>query len=219
MYNFYDKSDSDLKRDVINELKWDPSVDSTQIKVSSNDGIITLKGTVPHYIEKMAAEQAAQRVGGVRAVADELEVKGKFDKTDEEIARAAVNSLKWNYSVPADIKVAVDKGWITLSGEVEWDYQRTAAKNTVGELLGVSGVMNSITIKSKVQPADIKSLIEDAFKRTAESEGKKINVAVRGDTVILTGSVQSFSEIEDARHAAWMAPGVMTVENKLTVAQ
>jgi osmotically-inducible protein OsmY len=217
MFNFFNKSDDDVKRDVLNELMWDPSVNASQVKVTANDGIVTLSGSVPHFIEKLSAEQAAERVGGVKAVADELEVKGIFDKSDEEIARAALNAFQWNYSVPSDIKVAVEKGWITLSGQVEWDYQRNAAQDAVSELLGVTGVTNSITMKNKAQPSDIKNRIEEALKRSAESEGKKISVSVSGDKVTLTGNVHSISEKDDARLAAWMAPGVTTVENNLTI--
>ena len=179
MFNFVNKTDSEVKRDVINELSWDPSINATQVKVSADNGVVTLRGSVPHYIEKMSAEHSAQRVGGVKAVADELEVKGVFDKTDEEIARAAINAMDWNYSVPEEVKVSVDNGWITLSGEAEWDYQRNAAVDSVSELLGVSGVTNDISLKSKVQPADIKTRIEDALKRSAGSEGRKISVSVR----------------------------------------
>jgi osmotically-inducible protein OsmY len=219
MFNFFNKTDSDIKQDVLNELLWDPSINSSHVKVSANDGIVTLRGTVPHYIEKVAAEQAAQRVGGVKAVADELEVKGLFDKTDEEIAKAAVNALKWNYSVPNDVKVLVTKGWVTLEGESEWDYQRNSAMNAVREILGVRGVSNNIKIKSKNQPSDIKNRIEEALKRSAESESRKISVSVNGDRAILSGKVHSLTEKSEAGHAAWMAPGIMTVENNLIIAQ
>ena len=219
MFNFFNKTDSDVKRDVSNELMWDPSVTSSDVKVSAKDGIVTLRGTVPHYIEKMAAEHAAERVGGVKAVADELEVKTSFDKSDEEIATAAVSALKWNYSVPDNVQVAVEKGWITLTGQADWDYERNAAKDSVSQLMGVCGVTNSMTIKSKVQPSDIKTRIEEALKRSAEAEGRKISVSVSGDKVTLTGNVHSYSEIDDARDAAWMAPGVTTVDNNLTISQ
>jgi osmotically-inducible protein OsmY len=216
MFNFFDKKDSQIQHDVMNELKWDPSVTSTQISVTAKNGIVTLHGSVPHFVEKSMAENAAQRVGGVRAVTDEIEVNLMgLDRSDEDIAEAALNALKWNYSVPDDIKVTVDNGWITLRGEADWDYERTAAQSAVRQLMGVVGVSNKITIKSQVQPSDIKARIEEALKRSAESEGRKINVSVNGDSVTLSGFVESFSEIEDARMAAWNAPGVMSVENNL----
>lgn len=219
VFNFFNKNDLDLKNDVINELMWDPSVTSSKVKVSSKDGIITLSGSVPHYIEKMSAEKAAQRVGGVRVVADELEVMGALDKSDEEIAEASLNAIKWKYSVPDDVKISVDHGWITLTGDVDWNYQRAAAESAVADLLGVNGVTNSIKIKDQVLPSDVKTRIEEALKRSAEAEGRKIHVVVQGDTVTLTGNVHSFGEVEDARFAAWAAPGVMTVINNLTISQ
>jgi osmotically-inducible protein OsmY len=219
MFNFFNKSDSDIKQDVANELMWDSSISASEVKVSAKDGIVTLSGSVLHFIEKVAAEQAAERVGGVKAVADELEVKTIFDKSDEDIAQAALSALKWNYSVPDNVKVSVEKGWITINGEAEWDYERNAAKNSVSQLMGVTGVTNNMTIKSKAQPSDIKTRIEEALKRSAEAEGRKISVSVSGNKVTLSGHVHSFSEIDDAREAAWMAPGVMDVENNLTTSQ
>ena len=221
MFNFFGKTDPQIQEDVINELQWDPSVTAREVTVSANNGIVTLRGSVPHFVEKLAAEHAAQRVGGVKAVADELEVNfmGSTDHSDEEIAQAALNAFKWNYSVPNSVKIAVEKGWVTLSGEVDWDYERNAARNTASELLGVCGVTNSITIKAKAQPSDIKARIESALKRSAESEGRKIDVSVSGDRVTLTGNVHSFSEIEDARLAAFNAPGVMSVDNDLIISQ
>jgi osmotically-inducible protein OsmY len=221
MFNFFEKQDSEIQSDVMNELLWDPSVASSHISATSREGIVTLRGTVPHYFDKVTAEEAVQRVGGVRAVADEIEVDlmGSYRRTDEDIAEAALNALKWNYSTPLNIKVVVEKGWITLSGIADWDYQRSAAKKAVAQLMGVCGVINHITIKSKVQPADVKTRIEAALKRSAESEGRKIGVAINGDQVTLTGKVHSFSEIEDATFAAWNAPGVMKVKNELRIEQ
>ena len=221
MFNFFSKTDSQIKQDVINEIKWDPSVTSTQVIVTANDGIVTLRGSVPHYYEKSKAEDAAQRVGGVRAVADEIEVNmlGSFNRSDEQIAEAAVSAIDWSYSVPKGIKISVEKGWVTLKGEAEWDYQRTAAKDAVSQLRGVRGVTNSISITSKAMSSDVKTRIEDALKRSAESEGRKISVSVSGDKATLTGNVHSFAELEVARHAAWMAPGIMFVDNNLKISQ
>ena len=220
MFNFIRKSDFDLQRDVTSELNWDASITSTQINVSAKDGLVTLRGTVPHYYEKALAEKAAQRVSGTRAVADELEVNlaSDYDRSDEDIANAAVSSLEWNYQVPSTVKVSVDKGWITLRGEVEWDYQRNAARDAVYMLMGVKGVTNDINIKSSVKVADIKARIEEALKRSAESEGRHIKVEVSGSRVTLSGNVHSLAEIEDARVAAYNAPGVYWVDNKLKLA-
>lgn len=219
MFNFHKKKDTQIQNDVINELRWDQSITSDELTATANEGIITLRGTVPHFSEKEKAEEAAQRVGGVRAVANEIEVKmlGNFEREDDDIAEAILTAFEWNYSVPKDIKVSVEKGWVTLKGEVEWDYQRNAAKDSVTELLGVTGVTNRISIQLKPQPSDIKFRIEEALKRSAESEGRKISVSVDGKKVILSGVVQSISEVGDAGIAAWSAPGITDVENNLTV--
>ena len=220
MFNFFEKADARLQQDVMNELNWDPSVSSSEISVMAKDGVVTLRGNVPHYIQKATAEKAAQRVGGVRAIADELEVSilTASGRSDGDIAIAALNALEWNYQVPAKINVIVEKGWLTLRGEVEWDYQRTAARDAVASLVGVNGVTNEISIKSKVQQIDVKTRIEEALKRSAESEGRNITVSVQGNRVTLSGDVHSLTEIEDARVAAWSAPGVTSVQNDLKVA-
>lgn len=214
------KTDSELKRDVENELKWEPSVNEAHIGVSVKDGVVTLSGHVPSYGEKYGAEKAAKRVYGVKAVADELDVKlpGSSKRTDEDIAAACVNALKANYSVPDEkIKVVVNNGWVTLEGQVEWQYQREAAHNAVRYLTGVTGVSNSITIKPSISPKDVKDKIVAAFHRWADIDARRIDIEARDGKVILRGNVRSWVEREEAQQAAWAAPGVTAVENDLMV--
>jgi osmotically-inducible protein OsmY len=219
MFKFLKKADDSLKDDVSSELRWDPSVSDEKIKVTTADGVVTLRGYVPHYSERLNSEKAALRVGGVRAVADELEVSlcDGSDKSDDEIAHAALLALDWNYSAPDGVKVTVNKGWVKLEGNAEWDFERNAAKESVSTLMGVRGVTNDIKLKSRVKASDVKTKIEEALKRSADREGKNINVTVSGDRVSLSGSVHSLSEIEDARIAAWSAPGVMNVDDSLKI--
>ena len=217
------KTDAQIQTDVIRELHWDPSVTHEHIGVAVTDGIVTISGTVPSYIEKSAAERAAQRVAGVQAVVEKVEVKlpGSLHRDDQDIARAIVDQFRWHSQVPDDlVKASVENGWVELAGEVEWDFQRSAAEDAVRGLLGVKGISNKISIKPKVvQPFEIKAKIEEALKRAAEREADRIAVQVHGTRVILSGKVRSFAELRDVKGAAFSAPGVTSVDdNNLSVA-
>ena len=214
------KTDSQLQQDVIAELKWEPSVNAAQIGVEVKDGIVTLAGHVGSYAEKWDAERAAQRVSGVKALAIEMDVKldGSSKRIDADIARSAQNALQWMTYLPKDsVKVMVEDGWITLSGEVEWEYQRQTAAGAVRYLMGVKGVSQNIAIKTKVSLSAIKSDIEAALKRRAHDDAQQIAVEVRGADVTLTGKVHSWSERDLATHSAWGTPGVRNVVNNITV--
>lgn len=214
------KSDAEIKEDVLDELAWQPNIDETEIGVIVENGIVTLSGVVNQYSKKIAAEKAVKSVEGVKAIAGDIEVKygDDFKKTDKEIAKAVVDALEWNSSVPEEnLTIKVEDGWVYLSGEVNWQYQRNAAKSAVENLLGVRKVINNISIKQAVKPFDVKEKIKKAFERSAELDANNITVLTDGYTVTLQGKVHSIKEKEDAESAAYRAPGVYSVKNELKV--
>jgi osmotically-inducible protein OsmY len=214
------KTDKQVQKDVIAELNWEPSVNATHIGVEVSDGVVTLAGQVDSYAEKIGAESAAQRVTGVKAIAVEMDVKllSASKRTDADIAHSTQNVLEWTTYLPADVvKVKVENGWVTLSGQVEWDYQRNAAVSAVRLLMGVTGVTDLIVVQPAVSSTLVKKEIEAALKRRARDDAKGISVEVRGSDVTLTGIVTSWQERELAKNSAWSTPGVHKVVDNMTL--
>jgi osmotically-inducible protein OsmY len=212
------RTDQELQQDVFAELKWDAQIQPNEIGVSVRDGVVTLKGWVDSYLKKWSAEEAAHKVAGVKAVANDIEIKLATERTDPDIAEAAVHALEWDAFVPSDrVHVTVSKGWVTLKGEVEWQYQKEDAERVVRRLTGVKGVTNLITVKPRVTPSELKKKIENALVRNAEIGAHKITVEVQGSKAILKGTVRAWAEKEEAARVAWSAPGITSVENRITV--
>ncbi|MEK1889753.1 MAG: BON domain-containing protein [Phyllobacterium sp.] len=213
-------SDGAIRQDVIDELDFEPSIDAANVGVAVKDGIVTLTGNVKTYIERMTAEHAATRVKGVKGLASEIEVVpfGSNKVTDEDIVQRCLNVLKWNTTIPEGaIQVKVSKGWVTLEGRATWQYQKDAAESAIRRLAGVVGITNWIAISPQTSPTDIKKRIEEAFRRDAEVEAKAITVSVTGSTVTLEGRVKAWAERKAAERAAWSAPGVKLVDDRITV--
>jgi osmotically-inducible protein OsmY len=209
-------TDQEVQTDVLAELRWDLSAAAKDIGVAVKDGVVTLTGTVDTYLNKWKAERAAHRVSGVIAVANDISVRTIGERTDSDIAAAAAYALKWNASIPAEkIHVTVEKGWVTLEGEVEWQYQKQEAERAVRGLWGVKGVSNLVTVKPLASPADLKKKIEDALVRNAEVDANNISVEVQGSKIILKGKVRSWAERQEAERTAWLAPGITSVDNQI----
>ncbi len=212
------RTDEEIQREVMSELKWDARIQPNEIGVAVKDGVVTLTGWVDSYLKKWDAEEAAHRVAGVKAVANDIEVRLATERTDADIAAAAVHALEWDTFVPADkVHVTVSKGWVTLKGEVEWQYQKNDAERVVRRLAGVKGVTNLISVKPRITPSDLKKKIEDALIRNAQLDADRITVEVQGGKAILRGTVRSWAEKQQAERTAWSAPGITEVENRISL--
>ena len=214
------KNDIEIQNDVMDELKWEPFLNASEIGVAVKNGIVTLSGQVDTYLKKIEAEKATKRVAGVKAVAEDIQVgiSPAYRKTDTEIAETVLTALKWHSAVQEEkIKIKVEDGNVRLEGEVEWEYQRNSAKRAIENLGGIRSISNLILVKPKVTSSEIQQKISSAFHRSATFDAERITVGVNGNKVTLKGRVRSFSEKEDAERAAWAAPGVFSVEDKLEV--
>ncbi|HEY4388387.1 MAG TPA: BON domain-containing protein [Ktedonobacteraceae bacterium] len=213
-------TDEEIQRDVLEELKWDSRVRPNEVGVAVKDGIVTLTGWVDSYLKKLAAEEAAHRVHGVKAVANDIEVRlpGSAERTDPDLAAAVLNALRWDAGIPAGkLDVTVSNGWVTLKGEVEYGFQKSEAERAIRNLSGIRGISNLIVVRPPVLPSDLKQQIEKELVRNAETDARNITVEVIGSKVILRGTVRSYAEKKAAEEAAWAAPGVSEVDNRITI--
>jgi osmotically-inducible protein OsmY len=212
------RDDESIGEDVLSELNWDPKISSSDIGVAVKDGVVTLTGYVSSYWEKDEAEKAAKRVYGVKAVANDIKVTPPSLWSDPEIAREAVHQLDSHIFIPSDkIKVTVKSGWVTLEGTVRWQFQKRLAESAVKKLKGVIGITNNIEVKGQVSPTEVKGKIEEALRRSADVDARRITVEVEGSTIKLLGSVRSWAEKSEAERVAWSAPGITNVENRISV--
>lgn len=214
------KSNEDLQRDVQNAIKWEPLLHAAEIGVTAIDGVVTLTGTVDSYAKKSEAEEAAKKVSGLKALVEKIEIKfsSTWKKDDTEIATEILNALKWDWEIPSDdIIVKVENGWVRLDGEVQWNYQREAAKKTIKQLAGVLGVINDIKLCAETHDAIEKKDIQDALTRNWSISEQEIDVKVLGNKVTLNGTVDSYYQRDEAGRIAWNAPGVISVDNELVV--
>ena len=214
------RTDEEIQHDILDELKWDTRVQPNEVGVAVKDGIVTLTGWVDSYLKKLAAEDAAHRAHGVKAVVNDIEVRlpGSAERTDADLAAAVVNALKWDVLVPArKIDVTVSQGWVTLKGEVDFGFQKLEAERVIRHLSGIRGITNLIVVRPRVSPSDLKESIERELVRNAETDAEHIQVEVEGSKVILRGTVRSYAEKKAAEEAAWTAPGVSEVENRIMV--
>jgi osmotically-inducible protein OsmY len=214
------RPDTEIKLDVEFELRWDPEIDATDIAVSVKNGVVALTGFVKSYTEKWQAEADVKRIAGVVGIANDIEVRlpTSGERPDPELARDAVAAIKNELPNSSEgIRVVVKNGWVTLEGEVEWQFQRERAETAVRRVRGIKGVINTLEVKPKVEPGELKRQIEEAFKRSAEVDANRITVEVKGSEVVLKGTVRSWAERAEAERTAWRAPGISKVDNRITI--
>ncbi|HEU4556170.1 MAG TPA: BON domain-containing protein [Chitinophaga sp.] len=215
------KTDLQIQHNVVDELAWDPVLKASEIGVTCHEGVVTLSGYVNSYSKKLAAENAAKRVRDVKAVAMDIEIKLPSDnkRTDSDIAAAALNALRWNTFVPDDrVKLAIEEGWVTLEGELEWQYQKESAANAIKDLIGVRGISNLIKVRPNISAVVVKDAIKKALERSAYIEAAGINIMTDGGNITLKGKVRSWGERSEVERAAWATPGVLDVKDELVIA-